>query len=116
MKNIDKPTQKTYFIANTLDNYSWGIVDVDQVMTTPHNKLFTTTEELIWKAELAKINVKFGYQFATTEDVESALTLIFMKYGPVRVWESGNITPPFYYILGDYSDMLSEPYGFMVKK
>lgn len=34
MRDINYPSSKTWFIANTGDQYSYGCVDVDQCMTT----------------------------------------------------------------------------------
>jgi hypothetical protein len=117
MQEIKFPPQTTYFIAYTNDRIcAWGVVEPDQDMVTGQPNLYQTINKNEWLAELQNFHVVWGYQY---QDEKSALTtkeMIDSYYG------SGTATinyaqyndPTFWYILGDFPEVLGEPDSFQV--
>lgn len=57
MNSIQFPTQTTYYIASTGDEYVFGSVSPSQEMVTPHTSLWTTLDESEW---VSKVETDYG--------------------------------------------------------
>jgi hypothetical protein len=117
MQEIKYPTQRTYFIAYTNDRIcAWGTVDPDQEMTSGQPNLYQTTSEEQWLAELQNYYVYWGYQFPSLEIAETTKEMIDSYYGPetAQISFASHNDPQFWYILGDFPEVLGEPESFQV--
>jgi len=110
MQEIKYPTEKTYFIAYTNDRVcAWGSVNTDQEMSSGQPNLYQTTNETEWLNELQNFNVFLGYVY---NKEQSAITF---KKAIDYVYGEGTATinfaqynqPQFWYILGDFPDLLN---------
>ena len=61
MTEINYPSEKTYFIGynENDDNVHYGIIDVDQCMTTAKDNIYTTIIEQEYIDELLIHNIKY---------------------------------------------------------
>lgn len=117
MKEIKYPTQTTYFIAYTNDRIcAWGIVNPNQDMVTGQPNLYQTIDENEWLAELQNFYVMWGYSFPNESSALSAKESIDNYYGEgtAMVNYARYNDPEFWYILGDFPEVLGEPESFQV--
>lgn len=58
MKEIKYPSVRTFFIANTGDEYSFGVVEVNQCMETGLDNIEVFENESIYIARLKEIGIQ----------------------------------------------------------
>lgn len=117
MVEIKFPSVLTYFIAYTNSTKcAWGQVKPTQQMQSGQPKLYQTTKEAEWLAELQNFNVVWGYKFVREEDAIKAAEKVNNKYGQgtVTVHYAEYNTPKFWYILGSFTDVLNQVQSFQV--
>jgi hypothetical protein len=111
MQEINYPSELTYFIAYVDENiFCYGIVEPQQCMATGEPNLYQTTNYYDWIEELKKFHVFQGYYFNNIEEAQNAKNSIEEFYGTnIRtLGDSINNGNVFYYILGNYVDILGE--------
>jgi hypothetical protein len=60
MIEINNPSEKIYFIVyDNTEIFGYGTVDTNQVLKSPREFLFQTTDEEEWKTELLSYGVVF---------------------------------------------------------
>jgi len=60
MIEINNPSEKIYFIVyDNTEIFGYGTVDTNQVLKSPREFLFQTTDEEEWKTELLSYEVVF---------------------------------------------------------
>jgi hypothetical protein len=117
MVQILFPSVLTYFIAYTdSKKCAWGKVKPTQQMQSGQPKLYQTTVEGEWLAELQNFYVKWGYRFNKEADAIAAAKKVNDKYGQgtVTVQYAEYNNPKFWYILGSFTDLLNQPVSFQV--
>lgn len=117
MQEIKHPTETTYFIAYTNDRICvYGVVKPDQVMSSGQPNLYQTINKNEWLAELQNFYVVFGYQFQDEDLSIESKKLIDNQYGEgtSTVNFAQYNQPQFWYILGDFPDVMGEPELFQV--
>lgn len=117
MQEIKFPTQPTYFIAYTNNRVcAWGVVQTNQEMTSGQPNLYQTISEEQWIAELQNYYVYWGYTFQSLTSAEEAKEEVNSQYGPgtAQVSFASHNDPEFWYILGDFPEVLGEPESFQV--
>lgn len=117
MQEIKFPTQRTYFIVYVSNRIcSWGVVETDQEMTSGHPHLYQTTSEGQWLAELQNYYVYWGYQLPSLEIAEATKEIVDSYYGQgtAQISFASYNNPQFWYILGDFPEVLGEPSSFQV--
>jgi hypothetical protein len=116
-QEIKFPTQTTYFIAYTNTNIcGWGVITPQQEMTSGQPYLYQTTVYNDWINELKSFSVYLGYQYYSLENANEAKISVDEYYGPntATVGYSEVYGSKFWYILGDYTQVLGEPTLFKI--
>jgi hypothetical protein len=119
MNEIKFPSVPTYFITyQDINILAYGVVLPDQEMVSGLPFLYQTTNKSEWILELSNYNYYVGYQFNFEEDAEDAKTDVNNYYGPNTCnYEYAQYNDPeFWYIIGDYTDVLGEPIPFKLNQ
>ena len=80
MTQINYPSEKTYFIGynENDDNVHYGIINVDQCMSTAKDNVYTTTVEQEYIDELLVHNIKYEDTLPKTKSISNELPSDFI--------------------------------------
>lgn len=117
MSEIKYPNETTYYISYTNSRVcSWGVVMTTQQMSSGQPNLYQTTNKTEWLAELQNYFVFWGYQFYDEDSANFAKNNIDLKYGNnsaiINFAQYNN--PQFWYILGDFPEVMGDAESFQV--